>query len=208
MEAVEVKIVNQAILEYGIPTQETAGAAGYDLRACIEEPILIPVDSSVKIPTGIAVHIKSKNYAGFVMPRSGLAAKFSITLQNAVGLIDSDFQGELQVLMRNEGREVYRVNPGDRIGQLVFVPVVTPIMLVVTEFSVSTDRGEKGFGSTGVASRSLNTPLAEDVATAPGGEYPTQALGNSRPIEVGAIQPNTVTYEPTGQELLEAEYGD
>lgn len=204
---IELKVVNPEILLYGIPTTETLGAAGYDLRACIEVPITILPDTTVKIPTGIAIHIKNRDLAGMIMPRSGLAANFSLTLQNAVGLIDSDYQGELQVLLRNEGRDIYRVMPGDRIAQLVFVPIKHPMVAVVQEFTPTT-RGSGGFGSTGISSRNLSASASHEEPSDPGREFPTQSLGNDELTFPGTIMPNVLLYEPTGQELLEVEYGD
>ncbi len=204
---IELKILNPTILLYGIPTRETLGSAGYDLRACTEEPITLLPDTAIKIPTGIAIHLNTREMAILLFPRSGLAANYSLTLQNAVGLVDSDYQGELQVLLRNEGTSPYKVNPGDRIAQLVFIPVFHPMIAVVQEFTNHSDRGFKGFGSTGVVSR----PLTEATPHMPSGSgkvLPSQKLGNSSPIEVGEVLPDIVEYEPTGQELLEAEYGD
>lgn len=207
MLPVEIKIINPSILMYGVPTTETSGSAGYDLRACIEESVTVFPDTMVKIPTGIAIHIKNKHYAGMLMPRSGLADKFQITLQNAVGLIDSDYQGELCVLIRNEGYEPYKINIGDRIAQLVFVPVIHPVLVVVQEFT-PTDRGGSGFGSTGIVSRNLTASAEYEEASQPGRELPTQSLGNDELITIGTHIKNVIMYEATGQELLEVEYGD
>ena len=202
---IELKVVNPDILQYGIPTTETAGSAGYDLRACIEAPITVYPEQTVMIPTGVAIYIRNRALAGFVMPRSGLAAKHRLTLQNAVGLIDSDYQGELQVLLRNESEKPYIVGLGDRIAQLVFVPIVHPVMSVVTNFT-PTARGTGGFGSTGVASRHLaDGPKA---TTLPGYSYPSQSIGNDEKIEVGSVVPVVSMFEPTGSEMLEADYGD
>ena len=204
---IQLKVTNPDILLYGIPTTETAGAAGYDLRACIEEPITILSDTMVKVPTGMAIYIEDRGVAGMIMPRSGLAANFNLTLQNSVGLIDSDYQGELQVLLRNEGREPYKVNPGDRIAQLVFVPVIHPMVSVVSSFE-PTDRGSGGFGSTGYASRDLATATQYEPPSPTGRELPTQNLGNDSPIHLGEVISVAELYPPTGQELFEAEYGD
>lgn len=205
---IELKVINPDILLFGVPTTESAGAAGYDLRACIEDSVTLLPDTTLKIPTGVAVHIKDRYLSGMIMPRSGLAANFSLTLQNSVGLIDSDYQGELQVLLRNEGREPYKVNPGDRIAQLVFVPVVRPVLSVVNTFSSDSDRGSNGFGSTGYDSRILATATQYEPPSAPGISVPTQSLGNDNPIYPGTITPIAELYVPTGQELLEAEFGE
>lgn len=207
MIPVEIKIIDPAVLSYGVPTTETAGAAGYDLRACIETPVTVLPDSVFKVPTGVAIHIKNRHYAGMIMPRSGLAAKFSITLQNAVGLLDSDYQGEVCILVRNEGREPYKINPGDRIAQLVFVPVVHPMLIVVQEFDTS-KRGTGGFGSTGVVSRDLATASQYEPDSTSGRVLPSQYLGNDHALTPGEITIPNMMYMPTGQELLEAEYGE
>ena len=204
---IQLKVTNPGILLYGIPTTETAGSAGYDLRACIEDPITIPPDTMFKVPTGVAIYIENRAVAGMIMARSGLAANFSLTLQNSVGLIDSDYQGEIQVLLRNEGREPYKINPGDRIAQLVFVPVIHPMVSVVSSFE-PTDRGSGGFGSTGYASRDLATGSQYEPSSPEGRQLPTQNLGNDSPIHSGNVTSVTELYTPTGLELLEAEYGE
>ena len=207
---VEFKVLDPDILLYGIPSTESLGAAGYDLRANIKTPILIQTQTTTKIPTGIAVSIKDRSSAAFIFARSGLAANFSITLQNGVGVIDSDYQGELQVLLRNEGTDSYKVNPGDRIAQLVFMKVDHPMVAVVQNFTDDSIRGEGGFGSTGVETRSLADlsiePSKHTVLS--GRELPTQALGNDWPILRGDMLDTTTYYEPTGQALLESEYGE
>ena len=202
---VQLKVINTAILEYGIPTTESLGAAGYDLRACISAPVVVPVEDTIAVPTGIAIHIQDRNLAAFIFPRSGLAAKHHLTLQNSVGVIDSDYQGELVVLLRNESQIPYTVRPGDRIAQLVYMPVVHPMVSIVSSFHDETIRGTGGFGSTGVQSPSLHT---EPTLGYEGRDTPTQSLGNDLPITPGTIEDVVVNYEPTGQELLEAEFGD
>ncbi len=202
---IELKVISAEILAYGIPTTETSGAAGYDLRACLKAPITVYPESSMSVPTGVAVHIKDKNLAGFVMPRSGLAAKHRVTLQNAVGLIDSDYQGELKVLIRNEGDRPFIINPGDRIAQLVFVPVVHPVLAVVTDFGTDSVRGSSGFGSTGVESRPLSQGTSLPVDT--GYAFPTQSIGNDEKPQQGHPFALFPIYESTGQEQLEMEYG-
>jgi dUTP pyrophosphatase len=203
-EVIELKVLDPDILLYGIPSRESLGAAGYDLRACIKESIIVPSETTVKFPTGIAIYIKDIHTAALVFPRSGLAHKFSITLQNAVGLIDSDYQGEIQVLLRNEGSEPYKVNPGDRIAQLVFTPVFHPMVSIVQSF-VSSDRGAGGFGSTGYSS---DTRTADPELRPEGFATPGQLLGNELPIETGLELETVIKYEPTGFESLEAEYGE
>ena len=136
-------------LDYGTP-----GAAGLDLRACINQPILLERGGlSVLIPTGIAIHIKDPNYAGFILPRSGMGHKQGLVLGNGTGLIDSDYQGELFVSAwaRPQGDlPAVLINPGERIAQLVFQPVVHAQFNWVTSFEDETERGEDGFGSTGI----------------------------------------------------------
>lgn len=135
-------------LDYGTP-----GAAGIDLRACIDQPILLERGGkSVLIPTGIAIHIKDPNFAGFILPRSGMGHKQGLVLGNGTGLIDSDYQGELFVSAwaRPQGDlPAVLINPGERIAQLVFQPVVHAEFNWVTSFEDETERGEGGFGSTG-----------------------------------------------------------
>jgi dUTP pyrophosphatase len=202
VEPIQLKVLDPEVLLYGIPSRESLGAAGYDLRAS-HEVIIEPNTASV-IGTGIAIYIQDKNIAACLFPRSGLAAKHSLTLQNAVGLIDSDYQGELKVLLRNEGSKPYTVQVGDRIAQLVFVPVIHPMISVVSSFILS-GRGSGGFGSTGIQSPSLS---ASPLLRPEGQITPTQLLGNPLPLEVGAEIETVVKYEPTGLELLEAEYGE
>lgn len=135
-----------------VPFYATDGSAGLDLVACLDEPVnLRPGDTSL-IPTGIAVHIADPNVAAVIVPRSGLGHKKGLVLGNLVGLIDSDYQGEIMISAwnRNYGPELVVINPGDRIAQLVFVPVVRATFDVVTEFAAS-ERGVNGFGSTGVS---------------------------------------------------------
>jgi len=136
-------------LDYGTP-----GAAGIDLRACIDQPILLERGGkSVLIPTGVAIHIKDPNFAGFILPRSGMGHKHGLVLGNGTGLIDSDYQGELFVSAwaRPQGDlPAVLINPGERIAQLVFQPVVHAQFNWVTSFEEESERGEGGFGSTGI----------------------------------------------------------
>ena len=133
-----------------LPAYATAGAAGLDLRACVDTPISLAPGATVLIPTGIAIHIADPGYAALILPRSGLGHKHGIVLGNLVGLIDSDYQGELMVSVWNRGQQGFLLNPLDRIAQLVVVPVLQVAFNVVSDFSAS-DRGEGGFGSTGKA---------------------------------------------------------
>lgn len=130
------------------PRYATAGAAGLDLSACLEEPLTVQPGGRVKIPTGIAIEIPHRNIAGLVFPRSGLATKHGISLANAVGVIDSDYKGEIIVAIFNQSETEYVINPGERVAQLVFIPVFEAT-LEETEELEDTSRGTGGFGSTG-----------------------------------------------------------
>jgi len=144
---VDVRILDERIRS-SLPSYATDGAAGMDLRACIDAPIaLAPGDTSL-VPTGIAIHIGDPGYAAILLPRSGLGHKHGIVLGNLVGLIDADYQGPLMVSCWNRGREPYVLNPLDRLAQLVVVPVARAAFRVVDAFDASV-RAEGGFGSTG-----------------------------------------------------------
>ncbi|MCB1604976.1 MAG: dUTP diphosphatase, partial [Xanthomonadales bacterium] len=134
----------------GLPQYATDGSAGLDLRACIEEPLNVASRETVLIPTGLAIHIKDNNMAATILPRSGLGHKHGLVLGNLVGLIDSDYQGQLFVSCWNRSDKDYTINRGDRIAQMVFVPVIQAQFEVVEEFNNS-ERGEGGFGHSGVA---------------------------------------------------------
>ena len=153
LDAVQVKIVNDKIKtdnRFSIPTRATEGSAGIDLRACIDEPILIKAGESVLVGTGISIYIKDPNYAGVILPRSGLGSKSGIVLGNLVGLIDSDYQGELMVSVWNRSWEDYVLEPATKFAQYVVVPVVTPRFSLVEDFDTRTLRNVSGFGSTGL----------------------------------------------------------
>ena len=150
MTKIEVKVLDPRVgEEFPIPTYATDGSAGLDLRACISEALTINPSETHLIPTGMAVHIADPKLAGVILPRSGLGHKHGIVLGNLVGLIDSDYQGELKISCWNRGKDVFTLNPGERIAQLVIVPVVQAKFEVVNEFNES-KRGQGGFGSTGV----------------------------------------------------------
>ena len=147
----EVKILDSRIgKEIPFPTYATSGSAGMDLRACIESAITITPGETILIPTGISIYIQDPGLAATILPRSGLGHKHGIVLGNLVGLIDSDYQGPLMVSLWNRGNEAFEVSIGDRIAQLVIVPIVQTEFEVVEEFTVS-DRGEGSFGHTGTA---------------------------------------------------------
>lgn len=143
---VQVKILNN---QAELPEYATPGSAGLDLKACIEDTILLAPGQTTLIPTGLAMHISDPNVCAMIMPRSGLGHKHGIVLGNLVGLIDSDYQGELKISCWNRGESGYTINPGDRIAQLVLVPVIKAQLELVQDFSDESLRGENGFGHTG-----------------------------------------------------------
>lgn len=133
-----------------VPKVATPGSAGFDLHACVDHPWYLLPYTKLTVPTGLAVWIEDPKLAGMVIPRSGLAVKNGIATSNYVGLIDSDYQGELMVALQNNSDKPFRICPGDRIAQLVFVPIVTPMFEIVETFEAS-QRGSGGFGSTGLS---------------------------------------------------------
>ncbi len=147
MQTIDVKILDPRMRE-NLPGYATAGAAGLDLRACIDVPLLLAPGDVQLIPSGLAIHIGDPAYAAIILPRSGLGAKHGIVLGNLVGLIDSDYQGELKVSLWNRGNAAFTIQPLDRIAQLVVIPVLQLRLNVVDEFTHS-ERGTGGFGSTG-----------------------------------------------------------
>jgi dUTP pyrophosphatase len=134
--------------EFPFPHYATDGAAGMDLRACVDAPLVLAPGDTQLIPTGLAIHIADPSLAAIILPRSGLGHKHGIVLGNLVGLIDSDYQGQLFVSCWNRGKESFNIQPGERIAQLVFVPVVRAAFEVVEDFALS-NRGVGGFGHTG-----------------------------------------------------------
>jgi len=147
--ALEVRILDPRIgREFPLPAYATTGSAGLDLRACVEAPLALAPGRSELIPTGLAIHLSDPGLAAVILPRSGLGHKHGIVLGNLVGLIDSDYQGALMVSCWNRGSEPYTVQPGERIAQLVVVPVVQVELRVVEAFAAS-ERGSGGFGHTG-----------------------------------------------------------
>ncbi len=149
MRQIDVKILDSRIKDL-LPQYATAGAAGLDLRAALEAPLVLNPGDTHLIPTGMAIHVADPGYAAIILPRSGLGHKHGIVLGNLVGLIDSDYQGQLFVSTWNRGKESFTIQPLDRIAQLVIVPVLQVSFNVVEEFTAS-DRGAGGFGSTGKA---------------------------------------------------------
>ena len=150
MASIDLKILDDRLRDdrYA-PQYATPGSAGIDLRACIEMAIKIHPGETILIPTGIAIHLSDPGLAAMILPRSGLGHKHGIVLGNLVGLIDSDYQGEVFVSTWNRGHDTFTLNPLDRLAQLVVVPVVQVAFNVVDEFPAS-DRGAGGFGSTGI----------------------------------------------------------
>jgi dUTP pyrophosphatase len=134
--------------EFPLPAYATDGSAGLDLRAMLDEPLTLLPGSTVLLPTGLAIYIADPGYAGMILPRSGLGHKHGIVLGNLVGLIDSDYQGQLMVSCWNRGKDSFVIEPGDRIAQLVIVPVLQVALAQVDEFT-QTERGEGGFGHSG-----------------------------------------------------------
>ena len=130
------------------PHYETLGSAGLDLRACIDQSITLQPGATDLLPTGLAIYLEDPNYAAMILPRSGLGNKHGIVLGNLIGLIDSDYQGELMISCWNRSDTAFEIQPLDRIAQLVIVPVLQADFVWVDEFTAS-DRGDKGFGSTG-----------------------------------------------------------
>jgi dUTP pyrophosphatase len=147
MKKLDIKILDEKIRPH-LPRYATPGSAGLDLRACIDEPITLRAGDSALVPTGLAIHLGDPGLAAVLIPRSGLGHKHGIVLGNLVGLIDSDYQGQVFVSCWNRGQEPFVVNPMERIAQLVVVPVVQVELNVVESFEESS-RGAGGFGSTG-----------------------------------------------------------
>lgn len=149
MQNIQLKILDKRIgSEYPLPAYATHASAGLDLRACIDKPLQLAPGNTDLIKTGIAIHIEDRNIAAMILPRSGLGHKHGIVLGNLVGLIDADYQGELLISCWNRGTDNFTIQPGDRIAQLIFVPIVHANFSVVEEF-VATSRGAGGFGHTG-----------------------------------------------------------
>jgi deoxyuridine 5'-triphosphate nucleotidohydrolase len=147
--SIQLKILDSRLTEeFGLPDYATEGSAGLDLRSCLDEPLILHPGESALIPTGMAIHIADPGLAAVLLPRSGLGHKHGIVLGNLVGLVDSDYQGQVFVSCWNRAQESYEITPGERIAQMVFVPVVRAEFEVVEAFSPS-QRSEGGFGHTG-----------------------------------------------------------
>ena len=151
MQSIQLKILDPRIgSKYPLPDYATDGSAGMDLRACLDETLILEAGQTKLLPTGMAIHIADPGLAAMLLPRSGLGHKHGIVLGNLVGLIDSDYQGQLFVSCWNRGHSAFTIEPGERIAQMIFVPVVRAGFEVVEEF-VDSDRGAGGFGHTGRA---------------------------------------------------------
>jgi len=146
---IEVKIIDPRMAGQ-LPAYATPGSAGLDLRACLNEPLTLPANAWQLVPTGIAIYLKDPGFAALILPRSGLGHKHGIVLGNLVGLIDSDYQGQLMVSAWNRSDTAFTIEPMERIAQLLIVPVLQAQFTVVSEFAAS-ERGEGGYGSTGKA---------------------------------------------------------
>ncbi len=152
---IELKIVDQRIQEWGLPNYQTSMSAGIDMYACLDEPVVLEAQApAVLIPSGIALLMNDPHIVGFLLARSGLGHKNGLVLGQAVGTIDADYTAQIYIsawLRNPPGSDSFVISPGDRIAQLVFLPVLRPIFQLVNEFSTSTDRASGGFGSTGIA---------------------------------------------------------
>jgi dUTP pyrophosphatase len=144
----DVKVMDERLREM-LPNYATPGSAGLDLRACLDQALTLQANACQLVPTGMAIHLKDPNYAALILPRSGLGHKHGIVLGNLVGLIDSDYQGQLMVSAWNRSDVAFTIEPMERIAQLVIVPVVQAQFNLVDDFDVATERGAGGYGSTG-----------------------------------------------------------
>ena len=144
----DVKVMDQRLREM-LPSYATPGSAGLDLRACLDQALTLQANAWQLLPTGMAIHLKDPNYAALILPRSGLGHKHGIVLGNLVGLIDSDYQGQLMVSAWNRSNVAFTIEPMERIAQLLIVPVVQAQFNLVDDFDVATERGAGGYGSTG-----------------------------------------------------------
>ena len=145
---IEMKILDKRVREH-LPAYATPGSAGMDLKACIDAPLVLQPGKTEMIPTGLSIYIRDPGLAAVILPRSGLGSKKGIVLGNLVGLIDSDYQGQLLIAAWNRGDSPYTLEPFERLAQLVIVPVVQAQFTLVDEFAQGTERGTGGYGSTG-----------------------------------------------------------
>ena len=151
MKKIQIKLIDKRLSnKFMMPNYATEGSAGLDLCACIDETLTIHPGETILVSAGFAIHIADKSFAAMLLPRSGLGHKFGIVLGNLTGLIDSDYQGEIFLSCWNRGNTLFKINPGDRIAQMIIVPVVQPDFEFVDSFN-ETVRGSGGFGHTGVS---------------------------------------------------------
>ncbi len=149
MQNIALKILDERLgNQFPLPEYATSGSAGLDLRACLDEPLELPPQASELIPTGLAMHIDNPDMAAVILPRSGLGHRHGLVLGNLVGLLDSDYQGEILISCWNRGENPFTINPGERIAQLVFLPIKQVTFSLVDQFDES-ERGSGGFGSSG-----------------------------------------------------------
>jgi len=149
MKKIDVKILDPRIgQQFPLPTYATPGSAGLDLRACLDSAVVLEPGQTTLLPTGLAIHIADPSLAAMMLPRSGLGHKHGIVLGNLVGLIDSDYQGQLMVSVWNRGQTTFTIEPGERVAQMILVPVVQAEFNLVEDFD-ATERGEGGFGHSG-----------------------------------------------------------
>lgn len=149
MKKIDLQILDARIgQQFPLPSYATSGSAGLDLRACLDEAMLVKANQTVLIPTGLAMHIADPNLAAVILPRSGLGHKHGVVLGNLVGLIDSDYQGQLMISVWNRSQQDFVIEPGERVAQLVLVPVVQAEFNIVDNFQ-QTERGDGGFGHSG-----------------------------------------------------------
>ncbi len=147
---IETRIVNSLIgSSIPLPQYATEGSAALDLRACLTDPVTVLPGETVTIPSGIAININNTGLVAVLAPRSGLGIKHGLVLANTIGIIDSDYQGEIIIGIRNQGQEPYTIQPGERICQMLFMPVTQVVLQMVENFSTETKRGSGGFGHTG-----------------------------------------------------------
>jgi dUTP pyrophosphatase len=151
MKKIQIKLIDKRLgNEFAMPNYATEGSAGLDLCACIDETLTINPSDTILISAGFAIHIADNSYAAMLLPRSGLGHKYGIVLGNLTGLVDSDYQGEIFISCWNRGNTSFKINPGDRIAQMIIVPIAQPDFEFVDSFNV-TIRGSGGFGHTGVS---------------------------------------------------------
>ncbi|QIE02231.1 dUTP diphosphatase [Buchnera aphidicola] len=150
MNKIEIKILSNHIKKNFLPNYSTIGSSGLDLRACLKEKIKLKSQNTILIPTGIAIYIANPNITALILPRSGLGHKKGIVLGNLVGLIDSDYQGELMISIWNRSQKNFYIYPDARVAQIVFVPIIRPHFSLVKDFHL-TERAQKGFGHSGLS---------------------------------------------------------